>query len=251
MKMESEVYNCDAFEFMRNYAGEPPQLIVTDPPYEMVRVGGGGSVNDIKKLKKSLQDLKKAKLHKGYDIESFSQLVATMQQGKVNAYFWCNKGQIPEYFNAYVDKLGCKFEILCWHKRNALPTYFNKYLSDTEYCLYFHHGGFTYPQCYEDAKTWFLQDINAKDKKEWKHPTIKPLNIVRTLIRNSSKAGDLVFDPFLGSGTTRVAAYFESRKFVGCELNEQFYAIQEQRYNAQCADMVAYKDVKVQQLKIF
>lgn len=83
------------------------------------------------------------------------------------------------------------------------------------------------PQCYEDAKTWWVKGINAKDKKKYGHPTIKPIDIVRTLIRNSSSEGDLVFDGFLGSGTTRVACYFEKRNFIGCELDNKFFKMQE------------------------
>ena len=59
----------------------------------------------------------------------------------INIYLWCNKAQIPQYFNFYVNDLKCRFDILCWHKTNAIPTYSNKYLSDTEYLLYFHKNG--------------------------------------------------------------------------------------------------------------
>lgn len=165
-----------------------------------------------------------------YDIDRFADLMENAQGGKINAYFFCNKLQIPDYFKTYVEKKGCKFDILTWHKSNAMPTFHGKYLTDTEYILYFRNGGGCNPKCYEDAKTFFLGEINLNDKKKWCHPTIKPINIVRTLIRNSSEPGELVFDGFLGSGTTRVAAAIEGRSFIGCELDEKFFEIQEERY---------------------
>ena len=95
--------------------------------------------------------------------------------------------------------------------------------------MYFKKGGYCRPNCYEDAKTVFYQPINIKDKKKYGHPTIKPLNIIETLIRNSSKEGEVILDPFLGSGTTAVAAINENRKYIGFELNEAFFSIAQNR----------------------
>lgn len=63
------------------------------------------------------------------------------------------------------------------------------------------------------------------DKKKWKHPTIKPLNIIENLIINSSQEGEVVLDCFMGSGTTGVACKNLNRKFIGMELNEEYYNI--------------------------
>ena len=116
------------------------------------------------------------------------------------------------------------------HNCNALPTYSNKYLSDTEYCLYFHKGkGKTSPQSYDDAKTYWFEPINHKDKKLYGHPTIKPLHMIERLIRNSSKEDDTVLDPFMGSGTTGVACYNLNRKFIGVEIDDNYYNIAKSR----------------------
>ena len=55
------------------------------------------------------------------------------------------------------------------------------------------------------------------------HPTIKLLNIIETLIKNSTKEGDTVLDCFMGSGTTGVACKNLNRNFIGVELNETFF----------------------------
>lgn len=230
--MRSEVYNTDSIEFLKNYnvGGEGKiDLVLTDPPYELPSWSGGGFMNEEKQ--DWINEMNVDNLSKSYDIEMYAELLYKVQGGKINAYFFCNKLQIPEYMRIYIGKYKCKFDILTWHKDNAMPTFKGKYLTDTEYILYFRNKGGCDPQCYEDAKTWWVKSINAKDKKKYGHPTIKPLDIVRTLIRNSSKENDLVFDGFLGSGTTRVACYFEKRNFLGCELDEKFYQLQERRYN--------------------
>jgi len=61
------------------------------------------------------------------------------------------------------------------------------------------------------------------------HPTQKPEKLVAKIILASSKEGDIVFDPFLGSGTTSVTAKKLDRKYVGIELDEDFACIAEKR----------------------
>ena len=62
-----------------------------------------------------------------------------------------------------------------------------------------------------------------KDKNLYNHPTIKPIEIIDRLIRNSSKEGDLIFDPFMGSGTTGVSALKHNRRFIGCEIDKDYF----------------------------
>lgn len=70
----------------------------------------------------------------------------------------------------------------------------------------------------------------AKNKISiWNNGCIKPLNIIRTLIFNSSKEGDIILDPFMGSGTTAVACIREKRHWIGYELNPEYYKIATRR----------------------
>ena len=149
----------------------------------------------------------------------------------INIYIWCNHKQIPMYIEYFVNKLNCSFDILIWNKTNAMPLFNNKYLTDKEYCLYFRKGGYCNPSNYEDAKTVYYQPINAKDKKLYDHPTIKPLNIIETIIKNSSNENDIVLDPFIGSGTTAVAAKELNRQYIGFEVDENYFKIAKDRLN--------------------
>lgn len=227
----SILYNDDCFNILSKLSNI--DLIVTDPPYSFcadeIKVGIGGTVGNIMKFDVSLTQLNNGNFINSYDIQKFGNLVFELQK-EVNAYFWCNKNQIPDYLDFYVTKNKCKFDILCWHKYNALPTYSNKYLTDTEYLLYFHNGkGKCFPKNYEDAKTYYINPINHKDKKKWDHPTIKPLDLTMKLIRNSSKEGDTILDPFMGSGTTGVACKKLHRNFIGIELEKNYFNIAKER----------------------
>lgn len=221
----------DCLEVLKTIPDNSVDLIITDPPYLIKNISGGGSVNNVKKLNKSLQDLEQADLIQGYDIPLFnSEFIRVMKE--INIYIFCNKAQIPEYLDFYVGKHKCKFDIICWHKTNALPTYSNKYLSDTEYVLYFRKGsGKCFPQTYEDAKTYYVAPINHKDKKLYGHPTCKPVDLLRRFIRTSSRPGQVICDPFLGSGSTGCACVLEgsSRSFLGIELDCDWYDVASSR----------------------
>ena len=225
------LFNIDAIKLMDYLIekGVKIDLIVTDPPYDISSISGGGTVNNLKKLNNSLQDLNQSGLMDSYNIRDFGERIFKLQKD-INVYFWCNKKQIPEYIAYYVLEKKCGFDIINWHKSNALPTYSNKYLSDTEYCLYFRKGkGHCFPQSYEDAKTYWIAPINHTDKKKWQHPTIKPLEFIEKLIRNSSKEGELVFDPFMGSGTTGVACKKLDRNFIGGDLDSKWVNVARER----------------------
>lgn len=77
--------------------------------------------------------------------------------------------------------------------------------------------------------------LNTKDKGVWEHPTIKPLGIVKNLIFNSSKEGDIVLDCFSGSGTTAIAAHLLNRKFIAIEIDEKYHKLSLLRLEAEQA----------------
>lgn len=118
---------------------------------------------------------------------------------------------------------------MCWHKTNPTPTCGNKYLTDTEFCLFFREKGVKVYGEYKTKRTFYVSAKNLEDKKLYNHPTIKPLNIIQTLIKNSSLPGDIVLDPFLGSGTTAVASKMLNRQYIGFEINKDYFEIAQKR----------------------
>ena len=64
------------------------------------------------------------------------------------------------------------------------------------------------------------------------HPTQKPIKIIKELISHVTNENDIVLDPFMGSGTTCVASAMLNRKYIGIEINEEYYKIAEARLNA-------------------
>ena len=226
--METDKICClDCLEGLKQLPDKSIDLIMTDPPYLIKSTRAGGHNRLAKTIQPVNNLLEENGLVSGMNPVVLPELVRVMK--KINIYIWCNKAQIPDYLAYFVRELGCSFDIIIWWKSNPPPLCNNKYLSDKEYCLYFRKGGYCQPTSYESAKTVFHQPINVIDKQRYPHPTIKPLNIVKTRIGNSTKPGDLILDPFMGSGTTAVACMELGRNYIGYEINEGYYETAQKR----------------------
>ena len=202
-------------------------LIITDPPYEIAINKGTPSQGSLSRNINNLcSELADANIVNGIDESILDEFMRIMK--KPNIYIWCNKKQVLMYLNYFVTKQQCKFEILCWYKTNPIPLCGGNYLNDKEFCLYFRKGVKLHTT-YQNAKTYWISKANVTDKKLYDHPTIKPLDIIECLVLNSSAEGDIVFDCFLGSGTTAVAALKHNRKYIGIEMNEKYIETAEMR----------------------
>lgn len=209
------IYNTDCLEGMRQIPDKSVDLIVTDPPYELQQYSGAGAFGRANR-----------QYHQGIDhlqtgISDLVLIEMLRVLKKPNLYIFCSKDQIYQLLSfAIQNKLS--YDLLTWHKTNPVPTCNNKYLSDTEYIVFMRKGANLYGS-FETKHKYFLSQTNTEDKKLYGHPTIKPLNIIQTLIINSSVAGDVVLDPFMGSGTTAIAALKSNRHFLGFEINKDYY----------------------------
>jgi site-specific DNA-methyltransferase (adenine-specific) len=82
---------------------------------------------------------------------------------------------------------------------------------------------------YNPKDVWSITRLHRQDPERADHPTQKPLELVERLVRVSAPVGGLVVDPFMGSGTTAVAALRSGRCFVGFELNAGYFRTAEER----------------------
>ena len=220
-KYLNKITHADCIDILRELPNKSIDLVLTDPPYLIKNTQAGGNSKFSCSIQQMNNEILEAGLTEGISLDFCKEIIRL--QDKINAYIWCNKAQILDYLKFFVEENDCSFEILCWQKDNAMPTFNNKYLTDKEYCLYFRKGGYCQPECYEDAQTIFHLPINIKDKNLYEHPTIKPLKIFKTLIKNSSKENDIVLDCFSGSGTTAVACHELKRRFICIEKDKDYY----------------------------
>ena len=220
--MIDTIYNVDCMDGLKEIPDNSVDLVIMDPPYEFQSVRGSGAFGS--RNRKGYSELEM--ISKGISNDVLDILIQKMKA--VNMYIWCNKSQLRQYFD-YFDDNGCMIDLLTWHKSNPIPTCGNKYLSDTEYLIFARGKGVKLYGTYDTKRKWYVSLLNTDDKKRYGHPTIKPLNIIKNLITNSSKGGDIVLDPFMGSGTTAVAAKILGRHYIGFEIDPEYHRIAEKR----------------------
>ena len=241
----NNIYHGDAYELIKQLPDNSVDLIITDPPYEYVNGGGGGCFGIKKKgyhkeylkVSKNHNSINKRKLSSRYEISHLTtgldysildDFVRIMK--KINIYIFCTKHMIQDLMNYFINK-DCNFDVLVWCKTNPLPTSNNTYHNDTEYILFFRDKGVKVFGDYTTKFKYYLSSINIDDKKNFSHPTIKPLDLVKRYILNSSSENDVVLDPFLGSGTTAVAAKELGRRYIGFEIDKDYFKIAKDRLN--------------------
>jgi len=143
--------------------------------------------------------------------------------------------------------------IITWHKNNAMPSMTRRaFTHSCEYILFFSKGKkwiFNYsdikrmnPDKAKDGSEkqmrdlWIMPIVQGKERAKDKtgraaHPTQKPENLLERVILASSNKGDIVLDPFLGSGTTAVVAKRLGRKWIGIETEDKYIKIAQKRLN--------------------
>jgi DNA modification methylase len=217
----NEIYHGDAYELIKKIESKSIDLVVCDPPYEFVSNGGGGAFGS---KNHAYHDEVSNKLNYGITNDILVELERVMK--KTNIYIFCNKNQVLQYLNFYKDK---NIDILVWNKTNTIPTINQKYLSDLEYIIFARDKGVKMYNTHETSSKLFQTTTNKSDKELYEHPTIKPEHIIENLIINSSKEGEIVFDPFLGSGTTAAVAKRLNREYIGFEIEEKWFSIAQDR----------------------
>ena len=212
--MTAELHQGDCLEWMKGQPDAIADLAILDPPYNIQSTRGGGAFGS--NAREYHAEL--APLSRGLDKNIIKEVLRLLKAP--NLYIWGNWRAITEYIPLFK---GYNTNLLSWHKSNPVPMCSNKYLNDTEYCLFIRAPGVKLRGGYEDHGTWWLTPLNTEDRKLYGHPTPKPLEIIRQMVRNSTDPGDTVLDPFTGSGTTGHACVLEHRHFIGCEIDAGYF----------------------------
>lgn len=222
MEQKIKLYNDDCYKILKQIPDKSVDLVVIDPPYIIENRGAGIYKQEDKKYVEELENIKN-----GFELSVLEELCRIMK--KTNIYIWCSQKQLPIFYEYFVKEKKCNWNLLTWHKSNPIPACGNKYLSDTEYCFFAREKGVKIYGNFNTKFTYYVSPLNVSDKKLYKHPTIKPLNIIENLIINSSNENEVVLDCFMGSGTTGVACKKLNRRFVGIEIDKTYFDIAKDR----------------------
>ena len=209
-----KLYNGDCLKKLKEIKDKSIDLVIIDPPYEIKTMKGGWTIG-----KRKYKD-EVSTMMNGFSEEILDLLCQKMK--KINIYIYCSKLQLPKLLNYFIDKK-CNYEILTYHKTNPTPLCGNTYLPDTEYVVFAREKGVKIYGEYKTKFKYYIDKVNKEDKKKYNHPTCKPVSFLMNHILNSSNESDIILDCFMGSGSTGVACMNTNRKFIGIELDENYF----------------------------
>lgn len=172
---------------------------------------------------------------------------------KPNATLWINinirkyKKQpyfIPSDYINQLKKIGFYYkEVVIWHKSSSIPTTKHNLSDKFEVFLVFslsNEISFNYEEMLnfneyknDELKYGTIWNVNRKAGsigKKYIHPAIFPTELIKRVILLSTNPNDLILDPFIGSGSSGIAAIETNRNFMGIEYNEEFYDLIKSRF---------------------
>ena len=201
----------DCMDFLPTIADNSVDITVTDIPYDEVNRKSSG----LRNLDKGVADIAEFSLE--YLV---SELCRTT---KSSVYIFCGIGQVSEIRRLMVENR-MSTRLCIWEKTNPSPMNGDKlWLSGVECCVF---GRFPKSTFNEHCKNTVFRYPCGRNKL---HPTQKPLELIERLVLASSNPGDTVFDPFMGSGTTAIAAINTGRHFIGIEKDAGYFDIAQKR----------------------
>lgn len=206
------IVTADAITWLQNMASASADLVVTDPAYES--------------LEKHRAKGTTTRLGEWFPIfpnnlyPTFFAHLYRVLRPDAHCYVMCDS-ETMFVIKPIAEACGFKFwKPLVWDKKAIGMGY--HWRSQVEFVLFFEKGS---RQLHN--RGW--SDLLEAKRIRGKYPTQKPVEILQRIIVNSSQIGDLVIDPFAGSGSTGVAAIASDRRFAGCDINPASNGIYLQR----------------------
>lgn len=225
------IYNDNCFNILPNIKDKSIDLILTDPPYAISKESNFDKIN----LDTPVDMAKKFNYSTDFgewdkteiDIDRlFKEFFRILKPGGTLIIFYdiWKSNSIKEYAtkNKFKQPRVCQ-----WVKTNPMPINSkNNYLSNSiEFFFTFVKGGKPTFNSEYDNGIYNYPFSNGNKRKDYYHPTQKPLSLINSILLKHSKKGDLVLDPFGGSGTLAEACILNERDYIIIEIEKKYYDI--------------------------
>jgi site-specific DNA-methyltransferase (adenine-specific)/modification methylase len=211
------------FDLLKRLPDNSIDFICTDPPYNL----GSYSTGNIKldwraDFNNDIADWDQGQFDPAMLLSEFIRVVKPT--GNIFAFTSYNLlGRWHEIFDPVFDT----FQFMVWHKTNPPPKFRRAgFLNSCELIVCMWNKGHTWNFDNQRDMHNFIETpiCGGKERlKNPKHPTQKPVKVLQRLIELATNPGDVVLDPFCGVGSTGIAALGLGRKFIGYEVEHQFF----------------------------
>lgn len=231
----------DCIEILNRARENSVDVIFADPPYFLSNGGITCHAGKMVSVNKGKWDKSKG-VQENHEFNK-EWLQACQRVLKPNGTIWVSGTTHIIYSIGFaMQELGFKIlNDIVWYKRNAPPNLSCRYFThSTEIVLWAaknkkskHYFNYQLMKEINEGKQmrnlWKIPAPRREEKIFGKHPTQKPVELLKRILLGSTKEGDLVLDPFCGSSTTGVAALLLNRKYVGIDIEEEFLELSKKR----------------------
>lgn len=213
----------DCFQKMKEMPDKSVDLILCDPPYNLAEYSTGNmKFRWRREINNNVAQWDLQPLHPQKLVQDFTRLLKPA--GNIFIFTSYNlMGKYHEVFNPLFDT----FQFMVWHKTNPVPNIRkSSFLNSCELIVCLWNKGHTWNFSTQNNMHNFIEAPICMGKerlKEPKHPTQKPLAVLEHIIGIASNEDDVVFDPFMGVGSTGHASLNLRRNFIGIEIDEAYY----------------------------
>ncbi len=251
----------DSSEYIKHIADQSINLILTDPPYNLGRYSTGNiKMSWRKEFNNDVAEWDSTIFNPAEWLDDFVRILKPT--GTIFAFTSYNLlGQWHHAFDPVFDT----FQFIVWHKRNPPPKLRRAgFLTSCELIICAWNRGHTWNFTKQKDMHNFIESPICMGKERVKnpvHPTQKPVKVLSHLIKLATNPGDLVFDPFMGVGSTGVAALQLNRRFLGIEIDHAYFRAAEQRIEVVTPELftskpmdkesIANKDTLVEEPTLF
>lgn len=194
-------------------------LVLTDPPYRTTPKGNTGNMSGYWMSKNAMS----GRIFDKNDvrIEDYLDKLYRVLKDDAHCYVMCNNRNLPHFLEVVKESKFHFVKLLVWDKQSKIcGTY---YMGQVEFIMFLRKGkDKPINECgTSDLLSYPIPPNKRKDKEGLINPTEKPVRLFEVLIGNSTKKGDLVLDPFSGSGTTARACVNLERNFIGFDIDKR------------------------------
>ena len=214
----------DAFLKMKELPSSSVDLILTDTSYNLSNYSTGNMKFDWRaEINNDVAKWDSVPFDPARLTDEFVRLLRSTG----NIFVFTSYNLIGRYHEVFYP-LFDTFQFMVWHKTNPVPNIRkSSFLNSCELVVCLWNRGHTWNFTKQNLMHNFFESPICMGKeriKEPKHPTQKPLCLLEHIISIASNEGDVVFDPFMGVGSTGHAACNLRRRFIGIELEERYFA---------------------------
>ena len=222
------IFNTDSLQYIKKMRTSSVDFIFTDPPYNLRKYSTGNIKfeyrNDIN------NDI--AEWDRDFDPLSYKDEFLRIIKPKGNLFSFTSYNTIGRWHEIY-DPVFDTFQFFIWHKTNPTPKFMKAgFLNSCEMIACMWNKGHTWNFGEQDKMHNFFESticMKPERLQNPKHPTQKPINLLKHIIKIATKENDVVFDPFMGVGSIGIASLLLNRKFIGIEINKEYYNASQER----------------------